>query len=263
MALAIIINSKYPPDKISHNDTFLVISWILILIGLVLGAFALASNKFPEKKCTYRTIIAGIAVLLSFLLATYYTNMNMLRADGFSKVGARYSKDAGDYLRLFGDLRAAYKTRMDAIPFFQKALKFSPNQRAYLNDCGQNFLELARYGHYDIQMRQRNDQVIKPPTIDEIINSDITLYNNLSPRDFTLYSLACTYRAYQLDPQNVKRLLALVSVNVFWGGYLDKNTDLLNYSMELCRQAEKLSPGNPKIQEETKNILELMTKIKK
>ncbi|MFH1231430.1 MAG: hypothetical protein V1709_08040 [Planctomycetota bacterium] len=149
---------------------------------------------------------------------------------------------------------------MACIKHFQNALKYAPNERAYLNGSGRNFLELSKLASQRNQ--NANNKILTPPSIKEIIEINGERFVNFSQRDFFLCSASCIQRAYELDLNNFERIIAMIRIYRYWGN-LDRDMTKLTKALELCNGARKASPLNTKVDDEIRELQRLIKQLPK
>jgi tetratricopeptide (TPR) repeat protein len=193
-------------------------------------------------------------MLVVFIIAE--SNLAMLRADGFYKFCFSYDTSAEEFNKR-GEKEAAYQTRLACARYFQNALRYAPGERAYLNGSGRNFLELSKM----IGERIRSGIIKEPPknklkelpTIKELIEIDWHRIRDFSPRDFLVCSASCIQKAYELDPKNFERIIAMIRIYRYWGD-LDRDISKYEKGLVLCDEARKASPLNEKTDEEKREL---------
>ncbi|MEW6026041.1 MAG: O-antigen ligase family protein [Planctomycetota bacterium] len=266
LLLAVIMVRRYWPDNTTDTDLLMIYSWGWFLLGFIIGALSIRNSRKPVKWGNPETVMAGIIALAVAFFVVINVNLPVLRADGFYKFCFSYDQSAEEVARQ-GKRDDAYQIRLMCIRYFQNALRFAPDERAYLNGAGRNFLELAKLS---IVRSQENDidtpnKLHTVPTIKEIIETDFVrrddnnrLYSDYTYRDFAVLSYTCIQRAYELDPRNYERIIALIRVHRYLGD-IDRDKTFLEKALKLCDEARKASPRNTKTDEE---IRELQQRLK-
>ncbi|MFH0888811.1 MAG: O-antigen ligase family protein [Planctomycetota bacterium] len=254
LIMEVVMVKKYWPDDTTNTDTLIIYSWLWILAGIIIGAFSLRREEKPVKFCYFSNVLIGSVMLITVSFVIIKSNLFPLRADGFYKFCFSYDISAEEFLRT-GKMEESYRTRVACIRNFQNALKYAPDERAYLNGSGRNFLELSKLAS------QRNQNVanrlLAPPSIKEIVEFNLERFNNFSSRDFFLCSASCIQKAYELDLNNFERIIALIRIYRYWGE-LDKDTTKFTKGLELCNEAKRTSPLNTKVTDEIRELQRLI-----
>lgn len=289
--MAVIMVRRYWPDDNTDTDLLMIYSWLWILAGIIVGALSLRRKEKPEKLWAFSNVLAGliIASVIFYIIAD--KNLSVLRADAFYKFCYSYDQSAEEAIRA-GEKNAAaniqagkpdeatkirqakrdesFQIRLACIRYFQKTLNFAPNERAYLNGAGRNFLELAKIAI----SRDRESNAATPnklaetPTIKDIVDANMAkrdgngrFYTDYSSRDFAICSLACIRRAYELDPKNFERIIALIRIYRYMGE-IDSDKKFIEKALALCDEARKASPLNTKTDDEIRELRMRLQRLK-
>ncbi|MEK7309464.1 MAG: O-antigen ligase family protein [Planctomycetota bacterium] len=286
--MAVIMVKRYWPDDTSDTDLLMIYSWFWILEGIIVGALSLPRKEKTIRFWTFSNVLAGLVISTVVVVIIANKNLTVLRADGFYKFCFSYDQSAEEVIRT-GDRNAekamqagkqdealqirqakreeSFQIRLMCIGHFQNALKFSPDERAYLNGAGRNFLELAKLA----SMRNQGNNTTTPdklrnvPSIKELVEGDFVKrdasnrpYTDYSFHDFAVCSFSCIQRAYELDPKNYERIIALVRIYRYLGD-MDRDIAKIDRALKLCAEALKASPLNTKTNEEIRELQQRKT----
>jgi len=259
--MAVIMVRRYWPDDTSDTDLLMIYSWFWILEGIIVGALSLPRKEKPIRFWTFSNVLVGLVISTVAFYIIADKNLAVLRADGFYKFCFSYDQSAEDVLRQ-GKKDEAYQIRLLCIKHFQSALKFAPDERAYLNGSGRNFLELAKLS----MDRGRENNIYPPnklhkvPSIKELVEGDFVKrdasnrpYTDYNFHDFAISSFSCIQRAYELDPKNYERILALIRIYRYLGD-MERNIARIDNALKLCDEALKASPLNTKTNDEIREL---------
>ncbi|MEW6026488.1 MAG: O-antigen ligase family protein [Planctomycetota bacterium] len=260
--MAVIMVRRYWPDDTSNTDLLMIYSWLWIAAGILVGALSLPRKDKPVRFWTFSNVLIGLVIFTTILFIVANKNLSVLRADGFYKFCFSYDQSAEEVARQ-GKKDDAFQIRLMCIKHFQSALKFAPDERAYLNGAGRNFLELAKIA---IAKSQENNNTASPPklrdvpSIRELVETDFIkreannrLYSDYNYRDFAICSFACIQRAYELDPKNYERIIALIRIYRYLAD-IDRDKTFIERAIKLCDEARKASPLNDKTGEELREL---------
>jgi len=259
--MAVIMVRRYWPDDTSDTDLLMIYSWLWILEGIIVGALSLPRKEKPVRFWTFSNVLIGLVISTVVLYIIAGKNLAVLRADGFYKFCFSYDQSAEESMRQ-GKKDEAYQIRLMCIRHFQNALKFSPDERAYLNGAGRNFLELAK-----IAMDRNRENNIQPPnklrsvpSIKELVDGDFVKrdasnrwYTDYNFHDFAVCSFSCIRRAYELDPKNYERIIALIRIYRYLGD-MERDISKIDQALKLCDEALKASPLNTKTNDEIREL---------
>lgn len=259
--MAVIMVRRYWPDDTSDTDMLMIYSWLWILEGIIVGALSLPRKEKPIRFWTFSNVLVGLVISTVIIYIIADKNLAVLRADGFYKFCFSYDQSAEDSMRQ-GKKDEAYQIRLMCIRHFQNALKFSPDERAYLNGAGRNFLELAK-----IAMDRNRGNNIQPPnklrivpSIKELVEGDFVKrdasnrwYTDYNYHDFAVCSFSCIRRAYELDPKNYERIIALIRIYRYLGD-MERDIAKIDQALKLCDEALKASPLNTKTNDEIREL---------
>ncbi|MBI5779878.1 MAG: O-antigen ligase family protein [Planctomycetes bacterium] len=255
--LAVIMVRRYWPDDSTNTDLLMIYSWAWFLLGLIIGALSLRDNRKPIKWGNPEGVMAGIITVAAALFIIITVNLPVLRADGFYKFCFSYDQSAEESVRQ-GKKDEAYQIRLMCIRHFQNALKFAPDERAYLNGSGRNFLELAKLA-LD-QNANAPHKLRNVPSVKELVESDFLkrgadnrLYTDYNYHDFAICSFSCIQRAYELDPNNYERLIALIRIYRYLGD-MERDIVKIEKALKLCDEARQASPQNDKTEDEIREL---------
>ncbi len=252
ITLAAIMVKYYWPDDTTNTNLLMIYSWVWFLIGLVIGALSIRDARKTAKWGNPEGVMAGIITIAAALFVIITVNLPVLRADGFYKFCFSYDQSAEQSMYQ-GKKDEAYQIRLMCIKHFQNALKFAPDERAYLNGSGRNFLELAKLVMVLKKDNQPVNKLATPPIIKELAEIDKSQFNDFSSRDFAFCSYACIQRAYELDPNNYERIIALIRISRYMGDITQDKT-FIEKALKLCDQARKASPQNTKTDDEIQQL---------
>lgn len=250
--LVVIMVKRYWPDDSTNTDLLIICSWLWMFAGVIIGAVYLKRDQKPAKFGFFSNLLFGLAMLLVVIFIIVRSDLYPLRADGFYKFCFSYDMSAEDLLRK-GNRDIATKIRFDCVRYFQNVLRFNPTERAYLNGAGRNYLEVSKLVE---QQGVRENKLTEPPTVRALVDMDFDRYLNFSHRDLFLCSFTCIQRAYELDPQNFERIIAMIRVYRYWGEK-DKDSSYFDKALELCKEARKASPLNTKVDDEIRELQRL------
>jgi hypothetical protein len=290
--MAVIMVRRYWPDDSTDTDRLMIYSWLWIMAGIVAGALSLSRREKPEKLWNFSNVLVGLVMAAIILFIITDKNLAILRADGFYKFCYSYDQSAEEAIRS-GERSAgaamqagkqdeaikirqtkrdeSFQIRLACIRYFQSTLNFAPNERAYLNGAGRNFLELAK-----IAISRDRENNVTPinkignvPTVKELVESNMVkrdgngrFYTEYSSRDFAVCSFACIERAYKLDPKNFERIIALIRIYRYLGE-IDGDKTFIERALALCNEARKASPLNTKTDEEIRELQLRMQRLQK
>lgn len=281
--LAIIIVRRYWPDDSSDTDIMLIYTWVWFLLGFIIGALSIKDTRKPIRWGNPEGVMAGMITLTAAMFVIINVNLPVLRADGFYKFCFSYDQSAEEVLRTgkkdaYEAMNAgnqeeaskirqtkrneAYQIRLMCIRHFQNALRFAPDERAYLNGSGRNFLELAKLAMDQSRKNDTNppNQLKAMPSIKELTEGDFVKrgadnrpYTDYNYHDFAVCSFSCIQRAYNLDPKNYERIIALIRIYRYLGD-MDRDIAKIEKALKLCDEARKASPQNTKTDDEIKDL---------
>jgi len=287
LILIVVLVSRYWPSDLTNTDLLITYSWIWFLDGLIIGALSLNrsyrlidlfipnddnAHQPPSQNTTddlgqvksgsFGGFMTGFVMLfVGFIFII--NNLNLLRADGFYKFAFSYDTTTEEWLRK-GNYDMAFRIRMDCIGYFQKLLSLNPTESAYLNGAGRNFLELAKLKTKldETSNTIMESKISNPPEISEIVKMDLKKFDTFSNRDFLMCTVPCIKKAYELNPNNFERIVAMIRVYRYWGE-LDKDVTKFEKAWEFIKKARKASPLNNKIDDEEQEINRLIANIRK
>ena len=283
--IAVIMVKRYWPDDSSDTDMLMIYSWLWILEGIIVGALSLPRKEKPIRFWTFSNVLVGLVISTAVVFIIADKNLAVLRADGFYKFCFSYDQSAEEVMKAgqqsFEDAMKAgkqdealkirlakreesFQIRLMCIKHFQSALKFAPDERAYLNGAGRNFLELAKLAG----MRNQENNSHPPsklrnvPSIKELVEGDFVKrdatnrpYTDYNYHDFAVCSFSCIQRAYELDSKNYERIIALIRIYRYLSD-MDRDIAKIDRALKLCDEARKASPFNTKTDEEIRGLLE-------
>jgi len=261
--MAVIMVRRYWPDDTTNTDMLMIYSWLWILAGIVVGALSLGRKEKPVRFWTFSNVLAGLVMFTVVFYIIANKNLSVLRADGFYKFCFSYDQSAEEVIRQ-GKKDEAFQIRLMCIKHFQNALKFSPDERAYLNGAGRNFLELAKLAR-DRSLENNThtpNKLRAVPSIKELVEGDFVkresnnrLYTDYNYHDFAICSFSCIQRAYELDPKNYERIIALIRIYRYLGD-MERDIAKIESALKLCDEARKASPQNDKTDDEIKQLMQ-------
>ena len=98
------------------------------------------------------------------------------------------------------------------------------------------------------------------PIIKELIEGDFVKrdtnnrpYTDYNYHDFAICSYACIQRAYELDPRNYERIIALIIIYRYLGD-MDRDIAKIKMALKLCDEARQASPLNTKTDDEIEGL---------
>ncbi|MDI6733109.1 MAG: O-antigen ligase family protein, partial [Planctomycetota bacterium] len=250
LIMTVIMVRKYWPDDTTNTDALIIYSWLWILTGIIVGTLSLKRAIKPLKLWNFSNVLLWLVMLIAVVWIISSSNLALLRADGFYKFCFSYDMSAEEAMRQ-GARERAYEIRLACIKYFQNALMFAPKERAYLNGAGRNFLELAKL--VLMLKKETANKLSQPPSEDEMIQMEHSRYRDFSQRDFALCSFSCIKRAWELDPNNFERIIALIRIYRYWGD-LDRDITKFQEARRLCDLARKASPQNTKTDDEIREL---------
>ncbi|MBI5778459.1 MAG: O-antigen ligase family protein [Planctomycetes bacterium] len=283
--MAVIMVRRYWPDDSTNTDMLMIYSWLWIMAGIVVGALSLSRKERPIRIWTFSNVLVGLVISTVVFYIIANKNLSVLRADGFYKFCFSYDQSAeqavnngeesakvalkegkeNEAVKIRRDKRnEAFQIRLMCIKHFQNALKFAPDERAYLNGAGRNFLELAKLAMD--QGREPNANPINKlrnvPSIKDLVEGDFLkrgpdnrLYTDYTYHDFAICSFSCIQRAYELDRKNYERIIALIRIYRYLGD-MERDPTKIEKALKLCDEARKASPLNDKTDDEIKQLMQ-------
>jgi O-antigen ligase len=274
LLLQIILMRYYWPNENTNTDTFITNTYIWLFIGLILGALAIKSHLKPTTWTTFIFSPIYLILIIVALFGIYKTNLEPIRADGYYKFCFSYDGGAEQLTRnpppnMKREVayENAYRTRFASIPYYIKALKLNPSEKNYLNGAGRNFLELVKLqqmlpANSSDRIPDVQNKLSKPPSMEELLKIPIEDYSRFTGHDFFLCCVTVIEEAYQLEPNNYERILAMIRVNRFWG-QIEKDPSKLLRTLEFCREASIAAPLHDTPHREVKEILYYLELLEK
>jgi hypothetical protein len=287
----------YWPNERSNIDGWIIGSYLWILLGILLGATSIRRKKASGAASYFRlrfgNFINYCLMLVIAFIIIHRTNLNIIRADGFYKFCFSLDVAAEGVIRnetsfsMEDRLKNAYMIRLNSIPFYQKSLTYAPQEKVYLNGAGRNFLELVKYRDQlerakilqpqpdafrsqamESILRLDIDKVLERTEINrvnqavnDILKVPLEQWNKFSSRDIFRCCYAVIMRSYQLDPENLERIIALARVFRFWG-QVEHDKTRFETALKIYQLAKKASPLNTNTRKEEEETIRTLEQFK-
>ncbi|MFH1226742.1 MAG: O-antigen ligase family protein [Planctomycetota bacterium] len=255
LMLEIILVQYYWPNENTDTNAFIQGTYVWLGIGLILGAFAVKSAvKSGDALMKASNSLLYLLILAVALAVIIKSNYNPIAADGYYKFCFSYDGGAEGLLRnpppgisREDIVKKAFETRLISVPFYIHALRLAPDEKAYLNGAGRNFLEMSKlkqlvpenstYKRKD----ERNKLTAGLPAMKELLKRDFQDFLRFTEHDYFLCSAACIQDAYDIEPNNYERILGMVRIYRYWG-QMDQDESKLIKSLDYCRDASLVAP---------------------
>jgi hypothetical protein len=131
----------------------------------------------------------------------------------------------------------------------QQSMNRAPMEPTYFNGAGRNYMEQARVLQMiteDNLVPRKPNHLAKTPTVAEIIKFTREDYSKFTPQDFMQCCLSVIKRAYDIEPTNFERLVAMGRVHQYLGtlnpGEIKKHYEI---AMEFYKAAQRVAPQHP------------------
>lgn len=236
----------------------------------------------------------------------YYTNLNPILADGYYKFAysadseimknhtMRYQQAGGawhnfkmrqqmgkylspdeqkemqqDYMEYKGWITEAFKLRIISAIHLHESMDRAPMEPTYLNGAGRNYMEMARLWQISVDdnlITRKPNRLEKIPTVSEIIKFKEKDYGQFSQYDYMLCCLAVIKRAYEIEPTNFERLIAMGRVHQYMGTISPiLNTHRKHYedALRFYEEAHRIAPQHPVAANHVKEMTAMISGLPK
>ena len=219
-------------------------------------------------------------------VAIYFSNLNPILADGFYKFAfsadseitknymMRYQYNGEVYRNLYryhqsgrtlnadqqkqlAEAKSEYTKWVNQTLYLrvlsamnlQQSMKRAPMEPTYFNGAGRNYMEQARTLQMiteDNLIPRKPNHLAKTPTVAEIIKFTREDYSKFTPQDFMQCCLSVIKRAYDIEPTNFERLVAMGRVHQYLGTLTHgEQRKHFETAMEFYKAAQRVAPQHP------------------
>jgi hypothetical protein len=140
----------------------------------------------------------------------------------------------------------------------------------YFNAAGRNYMEMARL--WDVLLNDKlvdkkpSAQLKDTPTMAQITKFGPKDYGQFSQYDFMLCCLAVIQRAYEIEPTNFERLVAMGRVHQYMGTIsdsLNKCRTHFETARKFYQEAHLIAPQHPTAETHVKEINAMISRLPK
>ncbi|MFA5794011.1 MAG: O-antigen ligase family protein [Candidatus Brocadiia bacterium] len=274
LMMEMILVLLYWPNENTDTNAFIQGTYIWLGVGLLLGTFAVKSvEKSGDRLMKAGNSLIYLLILAGTMVIIVQSNYNPIAADGFYKFCFSYDGGAENLLRNPPKgvsreevLKKAFETRLMSVPFYINALRLAPDEKAYLNGAGRNFLELSKLRqtlpeNSPYRRKDERNKLSGPPAIKDLLKlGEVQDFVRFTERDYFMCSAACIEEAYNIEPNNYERILGMVRIYRFWG-QMDRDEKKLIQALDYCRDASKVAPLIDTPHRELRDILSTIERM--